>query len=203
MIRERIRDGLGSIRKLGTDYLAYALVDAIIDSYFLVLEKISDLTENLEDELMANPSPATLHTLQFLKRQMIVLRKSVWPSREVLDNLQRTHNLLVHDETKTYLRDTYNHVVQVIDTIEGLRDVVGGLVDTYLSSVSNKMNEVMKTLTIIASIFIPITFIAGIYGTNFDYIPELQWEGSYFVMLFGMTTIVVTMLVWFKKRKWI
>ena len=169
----------------------------------MVLEKISDITENLEDELMSNPGQNTLQTLQLLKRQMILLRKSMWPAREVIDNLHRSHSSLIQDETKTYLRDTYNHIVQVIDTIEGLRDVVGGLLDTYLSSLSNKMNEVMKTLTIIASIFIPITFIAGIYGTNFEYIPELKWEGSYFVMLGVMLIVVVIMMAWFRKRQWL
>ncbi len=202
-IRKRLRENIGKIRTLQTDYLGYVLLDAIIDSYFLVLEKISDISENLEDELMTNPSTNTLHTLQFLKRQMILLRKSVWPAREVLDNLQRSSTTLIYDETKTYLRDVYNHAVQVIDTTEGLRDVVGSLLDTYLSSVSNKMNEVMKTLTVIASIFIPITFIASIYGTNFEYIPELKWYGSYFVMIAGMGLIVLIMLIWFKKKKWI
>ncbi|MCV0411709.1 magnesium/cobalt transporter CorA [Nitrosarchaeum sp.] len=202
-IRKRLRENIGKIRTLQTDYLGYVLLDAIIDSYFLVLEKISDISENLEDELMTNPSTNTLHTLQFLKRQMILLRKSVWPAREVLDNLQRSSTSLIYDETKTYLRDVYNHAVQVIDTTEGLRDVVGSLLDTYLSSVSNKMNEVMKTLTVIASIFIPITFIASIYGTNFEYIPELQWYGSYFVMIAGMGVTVLIMLIWFKKKKWV
>ena len=201
-IRKRLRDNVGTIRKKPSDYLGYALLDAVIDSYFLVLEKISDISENLEEELLSNPTPNTLQALQQLKRQMILLRRSVWPSREVLDSLQRSQTVLIHEETKTYLRDSYNHLVQVIDTIEGLRDVVGGMLDTYLSSVSNKMNEVMKTLTIIASIFIPITFIAGVYGTNFEYIPELSWEGSYFVMLGGMAIISGLMLAWFKKKHW-
>ena len=202
-IRKRLRENTGTIRKLGTDYLAYSLLDAIIDSYFLVLEKISDISENLEDELMQNPSQSTLHVLQMLKRQMIMLRKSMWSAREVIDTLQRNHTTLIHEETKTYLKDTYNHTVQVIDTIEGLRDVVGGLLDTYLSSVSNRMNEVMKTLTIIASIFIPITFIAGIYGTNFSYVLELEWEDSYFAMLGVMMVIVIVMIAWFKKKQWL
>lgn len=202
-IRERIRKNIGTIRNKKSDYLLYLLVDAIVDSYFVVLEKISDITESLEDELMTNPAQNTLQTLQLLKRQMILLRKSMWPAREVIDNLQKTHSDFIDENTKTYLRDTYNHIVQVIDTIEGLRDVVGGLLDTYLSSLSNKMNEVMKTLTIIASIFIPITFIAGIYGTNFEYIPELEWEGSYFVMIGGMLAIVVIMLSWFRKKQWL
>jgi len=202
-IRKRLRDNVGTIRKKPSDYLGYALLDAIIDSYFLVLEKISDISENLEEELLSNPNPNTLQALQLLKRQMILLRRSVWPSREVLDSLQRSQSALIHEETKTYLRDSYNHLVQVIDTIEGLRDVIGGMLDTYLSSLSNKMNEVMKTLTVIASIFIPITFIAGIYGTNFEYIPELSWKWSYFVMLGIMVIIVGVMIGWFKKRKWI
>lgn len=202
-IRQRLRENIGTIRTLPTDYLAYALLDAVIDSYFLVLEKISDISENLEDELVSNPNSDTLHTLRFLKRQMITLRKSIWPAREVLDTLQRSTSPLIHSDTKTFLRDTYNHTVQIIDTTEGLRDLIGGMLDTYLSSLSNRMNEVMKTLTVIASIFIPITFIAGIYGTNFEYIPELQWRGSYFVMLGAMTITAIAMLGWFKKRKWI
>ncbi|MDX1442063.1 MAG: magnesium/cobalt transporter CorA [Nitrosopumilaceae archaeon] len=202
-IRDRLRNNIGTIRKRKSDYLCYLLVDAIVDSYFLVLEKISDITENLEDELMSNPRQNTLQTLQLLKRQMILLRKSMWPAREVIDSLQKSHSDFIHEETKTYLRDTYNHIVQVIDTIEGLRDVVGGLLDTYLSSVSNRMNEVMKTLTIIASIFIPITFIAGIYGTNFEYIPELEWEGSYFAMIGVMIIISLIMLAGFKKKQWL
>ncbi|MGD2106927.1 MAG: magnesium/cobalt transporter CorA [Nitrosopumilaceae archaeon] len=202
-IRERLRENVGTLRKRNTDYLAYTLVDAVVDSYFLVLEQIGDITENLEEELMSHPGPNTLQTLQLLKRQMILLRKSIWPAREVIDSLQRSHSGLIEEETKTYLRDSYNHIVQVIDTIEGLRDVVGGMLDTYLSSLSNKMNEVMKTLTIIASIFIPITFIAGVYGTNFDYIPELAWEGSYFVMIGVMIIIVIIMVAWFRKRQWL
>ncbi len=201
-IRIRLRENVGSIRKRKTDYLAYTLLDAIIDSYFLVLEQIGEITENLEEELMVNPGPNTLQTLQALKHQMILLRKSMWPAREVIDSLQRSHSALVADDTKTYLRDTYNHIVQIIDTIEGLRDLVGGMKDTYLSSVSNRMNEIMKTLTIIASIFIPITFIAGVYGTNFEYIPELAWEGSYFVMIIVMIIIVIFMIMWFRKKQW-
>lgn len=202
-IRIRLRENVGTIRKRKTDYLTYTLLDAVIDSYFVVLEQIGEITENLEEELMANPGPNTLQTLQLLKRQMILLRKSMWPAREVIDSLQRSNSVLIADETKTYLRDTYNHIVQIIDTIEGLRDVVGGMKDTYLSSVSNRMNEIMKTLTIIASIFIPITFIAGVYGTNFEYIPELTWDGSYFVMISAMVIIVIIMIMWFRKKQWL
>jgi len=201
-IRKRLRSKSGTIRDLKSDYLTYAIIDAIIDSYFLVIEKIGDITEDLEDELMQNPTSGTMQTIQTLKRRMISLRKSIWPAREIVDFLGRDSTLFVSNNTRPYLRDVYNHVIQVIDTIEGLRDVIGGLLDTYLSSVSNRMNEVMKTLTIIAAIFIPITFIAGIYGTNFSYVPELEWKGSYFAMLIGMAAISGMMIAWFKKKKW-
>lgn len=202
-IRNRLRNNSGSIRKLQSDYLTYAIIDAIIDSYFLVIEKVGDMTEDIEEELMTNPDPETMQTIQTLKRRMISLRKSIWPAREIIDYLGRDSTSLISDDTRTYLRDVYNHVIQVTDSIEGLRDVIGGMLDTYLSSVSNRMNEVMKTLTVIAAIFIPITFIAGIYGTNFSYVPELQWEGSYFVMLIGMALISGIMIAWFRKKKWL
>jgi len=202
-IRNRLRSNTGTIRNQKSDYLTYAIVDAIVDSYFLVIERIGDITEELEEELMQNPTADTMQTIQTLKRRMIALRKSIWPAREIIDFLGRDSTMLISDNTRTYLRDVYNHTVQVIDTIEGLRDVIGGMLDTYLSSVSNRMNEVMKTLTIIAAIFIPITFIAGLYGTNFVYVPELQWEYSYFAMLSVMAVITTLMIIWFKKKKWL
>ena len=202
-IRERIRSGEGDARKQKNDYLSYLLVDALIDNFFAILEKIGDRTEKLEEELMAKPGPQTLQTIHVLKRQMITLRKIIWPLREEIGAFERTTSGLVSPDTKMYLRDVYNHAVQVMDTIESLRDMVGGMLDTYLSSLSNKMNEVMKTLTIIASIFIPITFIAGIYGTNFDYIPELAWDGSYFAMLGSMGVVIAVMVAWFKKKEWL
>ncbi len=202
-IRDRIEKSIGVIRERGSDYLAYAIADAIVDHYYVIMESIGIQSENLEEELMQNPNPKTLQTIHLLKRQMVILRKSIWPMREVIDGLERMETALVDKRTKRYLRDVYNHTVQVMDNIEGLRDMIGGMLDTYLSSVSNKMNEVMKTLTIIASIFIPITFIAGIYGTNFSYVPELAWEGSYFVMLGVMAVIVIIMVVWFRKKEWL
>ena len=202
-IRDRLEKSIGVIRSRKSDYLAYALADAIIDHFYVVLESIGITTENLEEELMDNPTPRTLQAIHMLKREMVALRKSIWPMREVIDGFERMDSQLIDESTRKYLRDVYNHTVQVMDNIEGLRDMIGGMLDTYLSSVSNKMNEVMKTLTVIASIFIPITFIAGIYGTNFTYIPELQWEGSYFVMLGVMVIIVAAMMIWFKSRKWV
>ena len=202
-VRRNIRKSRGKFRKMGNDYLAYALIDAIVDNFFVILERIGTQTEDLEQQLMTNPGPETLHLIYALKRQMVTLRKAIWPIREVINGLERSDTPLIQDDTKRYLRDVYNHTVQTMDTIESLRDMIGGMLDTYLSSVSNKMNEVMKTLTVIASIFIPITFIAGIYGTNFAYVPELEWEGGYFIMLGLMGAISGTMLVWFRRKGWL
>ncbi|WP_220463437.1 magnesium/cobalt transporter CorA, partial [Nitrosopumilus sp. b1] len=202
-IRDRIEKSIGTIRQRGSDYLAYAIVDAIIDHYYVILESIGAQSEDLEEELMANPGPKTLQTIHLLKREMVILRKSIWPMREVIDGFERMESDLIDSRTKRYLRDVYSHTVQVMDNIEGLRDMVGGMLDTYLSSVGNKMNEIMKTLTIIASIFIPITFIAGLYGTNFVYVPELTWEGSYFAMLGVMAVVVIIMVAWFRKKEWL
>ncbi|HUU48841.1 MAG TPA: magnesium/cobalt transporter CorA [Nitrosopumilaceae archaeon] len=202
-IRERLEKSVGKIRERQSDYLAYALVDAIIDYYYVVMEKIGLQTEDLEEELMHNPTPKTLQIIHTLKQEMVTLRKAIWPTREVIDRFDRMESEIIQESTRTYLHDVYNHTVQVMDNIEGLREMIGGMLDTYLSSIGNKMNEVMKTLTIIASIFIPITFIAGVYGTNFSYVPELQWEGSYFVMLGVMTIIVFIMLLWFRNKKWV
>jgi magnesium transporter len=160
------------------DYLCYALIDAIVDHYFIILEDISDKIENLEDELIAEPNTETLQTIYKLKRDMIILRKSVWPHREIVNTLLRGESQLVHEGTLIFLRDLYDHTIQVIDTIESLRDVISGMLDIYLSSSSNRMNEIMKTLTIMAGIFIPLTFIAGIYGMNFEYMPELHSKSN-------------------------
>lgn len=202
-VRDNIRESHGEFRNMGSDYLAYALIDAIVDNFFIIMERISEQTESLEQKLMSNPGPETLQVIYTLKRQLVMLRKVIWPMREAINSLERSDSSLIQDTTKKYLRDIYNHTVQTMDTIESLRDMVGGMLDTYLSSISNKMNEVMKTLTIIASIFIPITFIAGIYGTNFAHIPELQWEGGYYIMLIMMGTISGIMLAWFKRKGWL
>ncbi len=202
-IRNRLRNAIGNLRKLKSDYLGYALIDAIIDNYFAIMEKLGDISEGIEEDLINNPTPVTLQSIHKLKRELVMLRKTIWPIREVVDNLERSETLLIQKDTKTYLRDVYNHAIQIMDTVESTRDLVGGMLDTYLSTLSNKMNEVMKTLTIIASIFIPITFIAGVYGTNFDYIPELAWHGSYFTMLGVMGGIALIMMIWFRKKRWI
>ena len=175
-VRARIRNGKGKIRKMGCDYLTYALIDSVVDNYFLVLEKYGEKIEILQEEVLSQPTPETLQVIQGTKRDMIFLRKSVWPLREAINALQRGESSLVTDNVNIYLRDVYDHTIQVIETIETFRDMLSGTLDVYLSSVSNKMNEVMKVLTIIATIFMPMTFIAGIYGMNFKYMPELDWH---------------------------
>ena len=202
-VRENIRQSRGEFRNMGSDYLAYALIDAIVDNFFVIMENIGSQTEELERQLMSKPGPETLQVIYALKRQLVTLRRVIWPMREVINGLERSDSPLVRDTTKRYLRDVYNHTVQTMDTVESLRDMVGGMLDTYLSSVSNRMNEVMKTLTVIASIFIPITFIAGLYGTNFAYVPELELEGGYFVMLGAMGAVSGAMLVWFRRKSWL
>ena len=202
-VRENIRQSSGNFRIKGNDYLLYALIDAVVDNYFVILEDIGNRTEELEHRLMANPGPEDLETIYALKRQMIALRKSIWPMREVINSLEGDESSLIEESTRRYLRDVYNHTIQTMDTIESLRDMVGGMLDTYLSSMSNKMNEVMKTLTIIASIFIPITFIAGIYGTNFAYVPELELDGGYFIMLGAMAVVSGFMVAWFRRKSWL
>ena len=202
-VRERIRNSRGRLRKSGTDYLAYVLLDAVVDGYFSLLEWIGEKTEAMEEELIRDPDPGTLKEIYRLKREMIFLRKSVWPLREAVSGFGRTDSHLVEDETKMFIRDVYDHTIQVIDTVETLREMVGGMLDTYLSSVSNRMNEVMKVLTIIATIFIPLTFIAGIYGMNFQYMPELQWEWGYYSVWAVMALIAIVMLFYFRGKKWL
>jgi magnesium transporter len=202
-VRERMRKGKGRIRKMGTDYLMYALLDAIVDNYFIVLETIGERIEDLEEELISNPGPETLQGIHHLKRELIFLRKSVWPLREAISALEREELDLIEEKTTVYLRDVYDHTIQVIDTIETYRDMVSGVLDVYLSSVSNKMNEVMKVLTIIATIFMPMTFIAGIYGMNFKHMPELDTNWGYPVVWLVIIAIGVVMLVYFRRKKWL
>lgn len=201
-VRERIRNSKSRIRKMDSDYLAYALMDAIVDHYFIILEKLSEKIENMEEELISEPRPKTLQAIHKLKREMIFLRKGVWPLREVISGLERLESSLIKKTTRIYLRDVYDHTIQVIDTVETFRDMASGMLDTYLSSVSNKMNDVMKVLTIIATIFIPLTFIAGIYGMNFEYMPELGWIWGYFLVWFIMAVIALSMVFYFKRKKW-
>ena len=202
-IRERIRNHKGRIRRMKADYLGYALLDTIVDNYFIILEKIGEDIENMEEELVTRPTPETLQTIHNLKRELIVLRKSIWPLREVVNSLERGESPLINEATGVYLRDVYDHTIQVIDTIETFRDMVSGMLDIYLSSISNKMNEVMKVLTIIATIFIPLTFVAGIYGMNFEFMPELKWHWGYFAALLVMVAVAVIMVFYFRRKRWL
>ena len=202
-VRERIRRAKGRIRKSGCDYLVYALIDAIVDHYFLVLEKMGEKIELLEVELLDDTQTENLQTIHHLKREMIFFRKQVWPLREILSTLMKEEASLIQETTQIFIRDLYDHTIQVMDTIESFRDVLSGLQDLYLSTVSNRMNEVMKVLTIMATIFIPLTFIAGIYGMNFEYMPELKWHWSYPMLWVLLVAIFVFMLFWFRKKKWL
>lgn len=202
-IRERIRSGKGRIRSMGADYLAYSLIDAIVDNYFVVLEKMGERVEDLEEELVKNPVSQILHEIHQLKREIIFLRKAVWPLREVISAMERGESQLVKDSTRIYLRDVYDHTIQVIDSIETSRDMLSGMLDIYLSSMSNRMNEVMKFLTIIGTIFIPLTFIVGVYGMNFEFMPELKWKSGYFSLWGIMIVIGISMVLYFKKKKWL
>ena len=201
-VRERIKTGRVRIRKSGADYLLYALTDSIVDHYFVVLEKLADKIEALQEQVASDPSEKLLHNIHELKREMIYLRKSVWPVREMMNGLTRMENSLIKQTTEIFLRDVYDHAVQVIDTTETYREMVAGMLDVYLSSISNKMNSVMKVLTIIATIFIPLTFVAGIYGMNFEFMPELKWHWAYPAVWLVMATITLGMLFYFRNKRW-
>ena len=204
-VRDRIRKGRGRIRRGGSDYLAYALIDCIVDHYFLVLEHLGEKVEALEEQLYAGADGGAdvLQEIFRLKQEMIFLRKQIWPLRETLSRLHKTENPLVQEKTRVFFADVYDHLVQGLEVVESLRDVISGLHDLYMSMTGQRMNEVMKVLTIIATIFIPITFVAGIYGMNFEVMPELKWPWGYFAVwgLFGVIT--AGMLVYFQRRKWL
>ncbi len=202
-VRERLKNDKGLIRGLGADYLVYCLMDAIIDGYFKVLEEVEERIEAIEDSVLSNPRPETARRVHQMKRDMILLRKSVWPLREVISALQRRDSKLVTERVTLYLRDLYDHTIQVIDTIEASRDMLTGMLDIYLSSISNRMNEVMKFLTIIGTIFIPLTFIAGVYGMNFRNMPELHWRWGYYGVLGLMFAVVFFLIGYFRRKKWL
>jgi len=202
-VRERIRTDKGQIRRMGADYLAYSLIDAIIDNYFGILEGIAEEVEIIEQDVISDPKPEILEQIYHLKQKMIHLRKSVWPLREVINSALRDDSALIKQGTKIFLRDVYDHTIQVIDTIETFRDMISGMLDIYMSSVSNKMNEVMKVLTIFAAIFIPLTFIAGIYGMNFVYMPELSLRWTYPLVWIVFIVVGASLLAFFKYKKWI
>jgi len=199
---QRLKQGMSRIRKLGADYLAYCLLDITVDNYFNVLESFSEEIENVEDEMVISTSNKTLTTIQKLKRQVLFLHKAVWPLRDVLSALERGESDLIKDSTEIYTRDLYDHVVQIMDTTETLRDILSSMLEVYLSSVSNRMNEIMKVLAIFSTVFMPLTFIVGVYGMNIKNMPELNWPGIYPTLWFVMILIATLMLYYFKKKKW-
>jgi magnesium transporter len=202
-VRDRIRKTGTKIKSNGSDFLAYSLIDSIVDSYFHILEQIGEEVEELEDRLVLQPEREDLQIVHRMRRNMILLRKSVWPLREVITAMQRNDHVVIQRQTQIYLRDLYDHIIQIIDTIESYRDMLVGMLDAYLSSMSNKMNEVMKVLTIISTLFIPLTFLAGVYGMNFKFFPELEMNWMYPWGFWVITLIVVIiMLIFFKKKKW-
>lgn len=201
-VRQRLRLSRGRIRKAGTDYLAYALVDAVVDHYFIVLERIGSDIERIEEIILAMPEHEALQDLYGLKREIVYLRKQVWPLRELVNAMTRQDSDFIQTDTLLFLRDVHDHTVQVIETIESFRDLLASLLDLYLSISSNKMNEVMKVLTIIATIFIPISFIAGVYGMNFKNMPELNWPFGYALAWGIMATVAIGLVIFFKHKKW-
>lgn len=202
-IFEHLLKGKGRIRKMGADYLLYVLMDTVVDHYFLALESMGEEIDKLEDQLLANPGEDIQNDLHFMKQELAILRRMVLPLREMANELLRTDSSLITDSCQAYLRDLYDHIAQVIETADIYREMLNGLRDLYLSQVSSRMNEVMKVLTIIATIFIPLTFIAGIYGMNFELMPELKWKWGYFIVWGVMLLTTAGMIVYFKRKKWL
>lgn len=202
-VRERIKRGKGRIRAAGSSYLAYALIDAVVDHYFVILENLGEKIEIIEQGLIDNPSAPLLESIHKLKREMILFRKQVWPMREMVTRLIKTESPIIQESTGIFYSDVYDHIVQVTDTIDSFRDILSGMLNLYFSTVSNRMNEVMKMLTIMATIFIPLTFIAGIYGMNFEFMPELRLKFGYFTALAVMAAIGIAMVIYFKNKKWL
>jgi magnesium transporter len=202
-VRERLRSGIGPIRSLGPDYLAYALIDTLIDRYYPPAEQLSHELEDLEDEISEHDSPEAIARLHNIRRQLVILRRVGWPQREAITSLIRDQTPFVTDEVRAYLRDTQDHIAQIVELIDSCREMTVSLMDIHLSALSQRTNEVMKVLTIVASIFIPLTFIAGIYGMNFEYMPELHRQHAYPMVIVTMAVVAALMLGYFWHRGWI
>lgn len=208
-VKERLKNPQNLIRKKGADYLFHALLDVGIDTYYQVLESMGDVIEEIEEKIIVNARPDTMKRIHTLKRSIIFLRKSVWPLREIINGLHHKASPLIQDGTQPYLKDIYDHTIQVIDTVETYRDLLSGMMEIYISSINTKLNEVMKVLTVFATIFIPLTFISSLYGMNFDTtvspfnMPELNWRYGYVGVLGVMLGVVIAMLMFFRRRKWI
>ncbi len=202
-IRERLRTAKGRMRRESADYLVYLLIDAIVDGYFVLLEKLGEQIEVLDERMLANRAADVARTIHLLKREMIWLRKAVWPLREMINTLQRAETPLIRASTGVYLKDVYDHTIEVIDTVETYRDVLSGMLENHLSLLTTRLNEIMKVLTVISTIFIPLTFMTGIYGMNFRFMPELEWRWGYPLALLAMAGIGVAMYFYYRRRKWL
>jgi len=202
-ILNRLDNDKSQIRNLGPDYLAYIIMDTVVDEYFALQDAFDELIESVEDKLLSDPSSETLSIIQKIKRELIFLRRTVSPLRELLAAIQRSESPLLNEKTRRYFGDIYDHAIRIIEAIESYRDLIAGMLDIYLSSVSNKMNETMKVLTVFASIFIPLTFIAGVYGMNFEYMPELKWRWGYPTLWVIFISVSVFLLKYFKKKNWL
>jgi magnesium transporter len=201
-VRARIRQGGPVLRHSGTGYLVYALLDSVLDGYYPILEEFGERLESLEDEIVANPRPDLLPDIHHAKRDLLGLRRAIWPQREALNGLIRGEDPYLSDSVRVHLRDCYDHCIQIIDAVEMYRELTGGLMDVHLSSVANRQNEVMKVLTIMASIFIPLSFMAGVYGMNFEYMPELHWWWGYPCLLMAMAFLALMMILYFRRKGW-
>lgn len=201
-VKERLAGNKGRIRKSGADYLVHALIDSIVDNYFIVLENMEEKIDVLENDIVKKTTPVMLQAIHDLRRELIILRKSLWPLREAINSLERSESQLINESTGFYFKDISDHVITVIESVENFRDMLASMLDIYLSSVNIKLNEVMKVLAIIATIFMPLTFIAGVYGMNFKHMPELEWHWGYFVVLGVMLTVALYMIHYFRKKKW-
>jgi magnesium transporter len=202
-VRERLKKSKGRIRKSGADYLGYALIDMIVDHYYVILEQMGEEIEIMQEEALENPTTKTLNAIHDARHRVVYLRKTIWPMREMIGSMMRGESELFRSSTMVYLQDVYDHVIQVIDTVETYRDLLAGTLDTYMSSVSNKMNEIMKVLTVMATMFIPLTFLAGVYGMNFKNMPELEWRYAYPAFWVLVVVVFLIMAMWFRNKKWL
>lgn len=203
MIRQRIENSKGRIRYQSTDYLAYALIDTIVDNYFLVFDEIEEAIENLEDELLENPDNTVKQRIHHLKKELIVARKSIFPLREAISQFSRSENKFIEEKTSIFIRDLYDHSIRVMDMVETYRDILNGLQDLQISEISFRMNQVVQVLTLITTIFVPLSFLVGLYGMNFDHMPELHFKYGYFILLGVMFLVGIGLLIWFKRQKWL
>jgi magnesium transporter len=202
-LRNRILSGKGKVRKMGSDYLAFTLADILIDQYFVVLEDIGDSIEEIESELIISPGSSNQESIYRMKRRLVYVGRTIWPVRELIAEVERSDHKLIHNESRIYFRNIYDHTVQIIESLDSLRDLTSSMMDLYLSSVSLKLNEIMKVLTIFSALFIPLTFFAGVYGMNFKFFPELEWRWGYPLFWIVCAIATILMLFYFRKKRWL